>query len=222
MTTTIPLSKTRTIHINFPITGERTFTLLEFPQKGLTESVGFHLYDASILLSQYLAFECKPCIAGKEKSVLELGSGSCGLAGLAMTYLNYQVTFSDRPALLPSLLINFQRNANNLESHKLVPLAWGDIEEAKRIGQFDIVIGADVVYQKDFIVPLLQTIYMCSKKLAFICSEVREAGLADGYFVEEAKKIGFKVTRVKPKNLPSNWNDDTCMRVYKLQKLTES
>ena len=223
----MPSTKTTPVSIQYPDDeGDHLFILQEFPKLGSTESVGFHLYEASVLLAQYLALEYRPCdITTKRKRVLELGSGSCALAGLAMTWLNYQVTFSDLPGILPSLKINVERNARNFTEHDIIPLAWGrDNHDASLEDEFDLVIGADVVYQREFVLPLLETVSLYAKRDAIICSEEREEGLIDEYFVSEAKKLGFHVKRIKSKAFPKPFCDEDAkhMRIYKLQKSTSN
>jgi len=240
---TLPETKTTTVSLVFPNeSSERTFILQEFPKLGATESVGFHLYEASVLLAQHLALELPPVSPSsssstalkKPKRILELGSGSCALAGIAATHLGHRVTFSDLPGILPTLAINVSRNAKDANLHQIAELKWGDREQADKVisassegddatGEelFDLVIGADVVYQKEFIIPLLETISWCAKRDALICAEVRDESLVDEYFVNEAKKRGFNVKKFKSKTFPKPFCDPPkCeyMRLFKLQK----
>jgi hypothetical protein len=226
----IPAVKTTTVNILYPHkTEEQSFLLQEFPKLGTTESVGFHLYEASVLLSQYLALELKPIKEGdgsKRKRILELGSGSCGLAGIAASWLNYDVVFTDLPIILPTLSINVERNVNKSIKHEIMPLAWGDREAIQKLmtdspDGFDLVIGADVVYQREYIIPLLQTIFATVKREAWLCVEEREEGLVNEYLLSEAKKLGFSVKKIKMKQFPKPFCEEgrgNHLKLYKLSK----
>jgi len=183
--------------------GSHIFVIQEFPKLGATECVGFHLFDSSILLAKYLALELKPCLLGKRNQALELGSGCSGLPGIALSWLDYDVTFTDIEAILPYLKINVERNAKEPSQHKVTQLLWGEVAQAEALGKFDLVVGADVVYLREHVKPLLTTISICCKREAFICCERREEGLVEDYFVSEAKSMCFQVKRIKNKFFPS-------------------
>lgn len=217
---TVPITKLTEVTLGFPRifanegTNEKVFSLLEFPQLGLTDSTGFHLYESAVHLAQCLLHELKP--NALDKKVLELGCGSCALTGIALTHLDegYQVTFTDLPSVLECTTLNVSRNARNPANHVLATLEWGDLEQARAMGEFDLVVGSDLVYMQDYIIPLVTTMWLCTKRHAYVMSEVRVKGMVEDYFVKQAKQVGFRVTRVKPRGykLPEY------MRFYKLSK----
>ena len=80
----------------------------------------------------------------KGKKILELGSG-LGLAGVASGLSNGTVTFSD----YEQEALNFCKlNAeiNGLEDYRVNFLDWTDIKELE---SYDIIIAADVIYEKE-------------------------------------------------------------------------
>lgn len=223
----LPQSITRSVSIRYPNEDdEHTFICLEYPQLGATKEVGFHLYEASILLSQYLVFEYDNNKNNKKTlRVLELGSGSCALAGLSLTRSNYSVTFSDLSCILPFLQINVERNVQDISKHSICNLSWGNEQDIAQVlnkeGQFDLVIGADVLYQEEYVIPLLKTIYACTKREAIVCAEVRCEGFLDELFLLEAKKIGFQVKKIKNKSFPTPFNslqEFSHLKLFKLFK----
>lgn len=91
------------------------FALTEYPQLGMRD-VGFHFYEASKFLASHLLWTTSHDFS--QMDVLELGSGVCGLAGLACARRNaHSVTFTDSaalPELLERLSLNVRRNVSSL------------------------------------------------------------------------------------------------------------
>lgn len=97
------------------------------------------LWPASIALSEYL--ESHPEIV-KGKKVLELGCG-LGLPSLVATHLEGAVLATD---FHPHVESFFQRNCR----HSSLECAYRRLnwrEESSELGQFDVVMGSDVLYE---------------------------------------------------------------------------
>jgi predicted nicotinamide N-methyase len=116
---------------------------------------GQYLWPAAKGLSVYL-FEQKYLV--ENESVVELGAG-CGLAGLVAAKLGAKsVIFTDYD--YGSLnLIDESMNLNDLKQNcSTIFLEWGNIANAKQIGDITLAIGSDLIYCKDVVVPLFTTI----------------------------------------------------------------
>eukprot|EP00928_Gymnodinium_smaydae_P030997 TRINITY_DN22899_c0_g1_i3.p1 TRINITY_DN22899_c0_g1~~TRINITY_DN22899_c0_g1_i3.p1 ORF type:complete len:457 (+),score=122.10 TRINITY_DN22899_c0_g1_i3:55-1371(+) len=87
--------------------------------------------------------------------VVELGSGT-GIAGLAAAALGARVTLTDRPPVLPLLLENCSRNAEEIArgggEATVAALQWEAAPEAWPAAAAqgcDLVIGSDLLYSRD-------------------------------------------------------------------------
>lgn len=101
---------------------------------------GLLLWEASIAVADAL-IELGP-LAGRR--VLELGAG-VGLAGLAARHLGADVVQTDHA---PEALEMCRRNAvlNGIEGVAVEPGDWCDWNGARLAGPFDLILGADVLY----------------------------------------------------------------------------
>jgi predicted nicotinamide N-methyase len=110
------------------------------------------LWPSSIALSQYI-LNNKPLF--KNKKVLELGCG-LGLTGLAARAADAVVVFSDYD---PLSLEFTRRNFDQLP--KVMLLDWRKplIEE-----EFDLIIGADILYERKMMSPLLNVCRQAVRK----------------------------------------------------------
>ncbi|GAX23399.1 hypothetical protein FisN_15Lh119 [Fistulifera solaris] len=131
-------------------------------------------WDAAFILGEYVESVWKDHPLLPNKSFIELGSGT-GLAGLMVAKaLNVHVTMTDLPELMPLLQRNIARNLPQMEldtknldevyweymggeassssgchdsrgSATASVLCWGNKEQEKSHGTFDVIIGADLV-----------------------------------------------------------------------------
>lgn len=93
-------------------------------------------------------------------SVLELGAG-LGLLGLGMAKLGArQVMLTDVPAQMPLLLCNAQANSEGPHERrvKTCALEWGKLPTALGAQNWDLVVGADLVYDEDAMPSLAWTL----------------------------------------------------------------
>ena len=104
------------------------------------------LWEAAIVLADFLVR--KPCREGS--TLLELGAG-LGAPGLAAASAGYRVTLTD----YEELILDFERinaAASKLSNVDFLLLDWLNPPELK---QFDVVIGAEILFREEFFAPLL-------------------------------------------------------------------
>jgi predicted nicotinamide N-methyase len=98
--------------------------------------------------------ELVPSLPLRGRRVIELGCG-LGTAGLAAARAGAHVTLTDEePEALSLASANALRNGLSVQTRILV---WGQVP-ADLCGRFDVVLGADVLYNPDAEAPLLATI----------------------------------------------------------------
>ncbi|CAM9270371.1 unnamed protein product, partial [Ectocarpus fasciculatus] len=108
---------------------------------------GLNTWDGAVVLAKYL--EANPhIVAGKR--VLELGSGT-GLAGIAAAMLGAKISvLTDLQYTMENLQLNIRNNLNETETAGRTAIACS----SGRIGDWDVILGADVVWVEE-LVPLL-------------------------------------------------------------------
>lgn len=105
------------------------------------------LWEAAIVLAQYLGTQKFPA----DTSLLELGAG-LGAPGLAAAAAGCDVTLSD----YEELILDFERvsaAASKLNNIECLMLDWKNPPEMK---QYDIIVGAEILFREEFFEPLLQ------------------------------------------------------------------
>ncbi|XP_063093434.1 protein N-lysine methyltransferase METTL21A isoform X2 [Cavia porcellus] len=118
------------------------------------------VWDAAVVLSTYLemgAVELRGCTA------VELGAGT-GLVGIVAALLGAHVTVTDRKVALEFLQSNIQANLPpHIQTNTVVKeLTWGQNLESFSPGEFDLILGADIIYLEETFKDLLQTLgYLC-------------------------------------------------------------
>ncbi|KAM6178550.1 protein N-lysine methyltransferase METTL21A [Rhynchocyon petersi] len=119
------------------------------------------VWDAAVVLSTYLemgGMELKDC------SAVELGAGT-GLVGIVAALLGAHVTITDRKVALEFLKSNVQANLPPHIQPKAVvkELTWGQNLGDFSPGEFDLILGADIIYLEETFTDLLHTLgYLCS------------------------------------------------------------
>ncbi|MBU0674977.1 MAG: methyltransferase domain-containing protein [Proteobacteria bacterium] len=105
------------------------------------------LWEAAMVLADIVVSQA-PASPGR---LLELGAG-LGAPGLAAAKAGYQVTLSDYE---PHIL-DFQRvsaSANGLDQTEFRIIDWN---KPPKMAPFDTIIGAEILFRKDFFQPLLK------------------------------------------------------------------
>lgn len=137
---------------------EDTANTLDFPY-------WVKIWDASIVFSEFLQANVLP----QDKSVLELGAG-LGLCGLVMADLGFHVTLTD----YKEEILAFQYASscvNGLTNLNFELLDWRD---PKDLGKFDLIIGSELIFHRDLIEPLCNTIKSLTKEnsLILLCEDI--------------------------------------------------
>merc|ERR1712179_878848 len=131
---------------------------LTISQDWNTHGVSAVVWEAAIVLATYLQ---NIHLQVKGKKIIELGSGT-GLSGIVASLLGANVTFTDLEKSLQTVCkVNVERNLNtSLHHFVLKPLDWcTDLKESGwALEDFDLIIGADLVYLEDLFEHLLETI----------------------------------------------------------------
>merc|ERR1712113_872191 len=97
-------------------------------------------------------------------SALELGSGSCAIAGIAAGFLCREVTLTDRQEVIMELAANVKASKAPSSVHVKV-LDWADLDftlSFMRPGDADILLMSDVVYFPMLWKPLVHTLLAIS------------------------------------------------------------
>ncbi|NXX43778.1 MT21A methyltransferase, partial [Tricholaema leucomelas] len=148
------------------------------------------VWDAAVVLCAYLEIGG---IELQDRSVIELGAGT-GLLGIVATLLacilnavfmdtdfclrlvllyclGAHVTITDRAAALEFLESNVQANLpSELRPRAVVKeLTWGKDLSNFSPGEFDFILGADIVYLEETFADLLQTLeHLCSERTVIL------------------------------------------------------
>lgn len=123
------------------------------------------VWDAAISLSFYLWTHPELM---RNKSVLELGAGM-GLCSIVVGLLGSSIIATDKPSVIPLLASNLQnnihnnhcelRNATPQTGHAIArPFDWTNPPPDLITASFDVIIGADLVYDVTLF-PLLATVF---------------------------------------------------------------
>ncbi|HRC58933.1 MAG TPA: methyltransferase domain-containing protein [Kofleriaceae bacterium] len=111
-----------------------------------------YVWPAGLVLAEMVARELAPQLAGRK--VLELGCG-LGAVGLSAAKVGALVTLVDRE---PEALVEVQRiAAENSLTVQTQQLEWSRVPEAL-VGAFEVVLGADIVYDPSQLTPMLGAI----------------------------------------------------------------
>ncbi|NXP71787.1 MT21A methyltransferase, partial [Ramphastos sulfuratus] len=147
------------------------------------------VWDAAVVLCAYLEIGG---IKLQNRSVIELGAGT-GLLGIVATLLGKDfffvqtnlhlpvllyclgahVTITDRASALEFLESNVQANLpSELRPRAVVKeLTWGKNLSNFSPGEFDFILGADIIYLEETFADLLQTLeHLCSERTVILLS----------------------------------------------------
>lgn len=127
------------------------------------KSTGLMLWESALLMASVLASN-QTIVSGK--NVLELGSGSGGICSMIATKTARLVVPTDGDQKALELLkenITSNLDQSLLSKLQIKKLNWGDKEHIKSVKKlsdnkgFDVIIGTDVTYVAEAIMPLFQT-----------------------------------------------------------------
>ncbi|KAK4502448.1 hypothetical protein PRZ48_005873 [Zasmidium cellare] len=193
-----PTSPQQNLHLT--PSEEPTITLLERPHLiSGSLTTGFRTWEASLHLASYLLLH-PSLIHGK--SLLELGAGTGFLSILAAKHLGAKhVTVTDGDeGVVEALGENFF--LNGLDDVQASVLRWGRglrgtwVEEE---GEWDVVLGADITYDKQAISALVATLRMLFELrpslLVLIAGTVRNVETF-GTFTHACERNNFQMTEI--------------------------
>uniref|UniRef100_A0A8D2AM54 Protein N-lysine methyltransferase METTL21A n=1 Tax=Sciurus vulgaris TaxID=55149 RepID=A0A8D2AM54_SCIVU len=166
------------------------------------------VWDAAVVLSTYLemgAVELRGC------SAVELGAGT-GLVGIVAALLGAHVTITDRKVALEFLKSNVQANLPPHIQPKAVvkELTWGQNLGDFSPGEFDLILGADIIYLEETFTDLLQTLDHLSSNHSLILLACRIRYERDNSFLAMLEEQ-FTVSKV-------HYDPEKDVRIYKAQK----
>jgi predicted nicotinamide N-methyase len=128
------------------------------------------LWEAAIVLSEFVA----GLPNAKGASLLELGAG-LGAPGLTAAAAGFDVTLSD----YEELILDFERinaAASRLDTVRFAMLDWLDPPEME---QFDVIIGAEILFREEFFQPLLNVLRRALKPdgVVYLAHDVKRRSL---------------------------------------------
>lgn len=125
------------------------------------------------------------------KTILELGSGT-GWLSLQLAMRGATMTATDRPGALPLLLRNVLSNQERLQNLKVdvQELEWDSDERI--VGQWDLIIGSDLIYVCESHIPLLETLLRHDCQTFVLTYEERKP-TEEANFMLLAKERGFQI-----------------------------
>ena len=165
-------------------------------------STGVTLWQAAPRLADYIIQQNSDTLC-KGKSVLELGAG-LGLCGIVACYKGAKsVIMTDGDTkTLEGMRANVKHNCNNDVGDRIQckQLLWGSphmdtfLEE---YGQYDTIIAADVIYTKDSIEPLMETVACLLEKSGqfVLCRYTKWHSIEDETVIDLAKKQRLECTQ---------------------------
>jgi predicted nicotinamide N-methyase len=151
------------------------------------------LWEAAIVMSEFVAG--LPC--DKETTLLELGAG-LGAPGLTAAAAGFQVTLTD----YEDLILDFERinaAASKLRNVQFAMLDWLDPPEMK---QYDVIVGAEILFREEFFEPLLNVLRKAIKPdgVIYLAHDAKRRSLAPFLKIAE-KEYVISASRRKLKSL---------------------
>uniref|UniRef100_A0A8D0GQI3 EEF1A lysine methyltransferase 3 n=1 Tax=Sphenodon punctatus TaxID=8508 RepID=A0A8D0GQI3_SPHPU len=139
---------------------------------GARLGVAAPVWEAALTLCEY--FEAQKMNFGGKK-VIELGAGT-GIVGILAALLGGDVTITDLPLALKQIEENVHNNLpeEHLTRTRVCTLSWG-IDQKDFPIDYDIILGADIVYAKDTYPLLIRTLrYLCGpRSTIYLSSKMR-------------------------------------------------
>lgn len=171
-------------HVRFMTVGQHEVSIRQDPANVTT---GGCVWETAYLLAQWAMRELEPRLeaharrSGPAVRCLEVGAG-CGLLGISLADAGADVLLTETAAAMPNLEHNVAANPPQRirgGSSATATLHWGDpahIASAVARGPFDVLVGTDVVYVEEMVVPLLRTLWRCAGAgtTVWLCGQVRD------------------------------------------------
>ncbi|XP_059539411.1 EEF1A lysine methyltransferase 3 [Myotis daubentonii] len=141
--------------------------------------VAARVWDAALSLCNY--FENQN-VDFRDKKVIELGAGT-GIVGILAALQGGDVTITDLPPALEQIQGNVQANVPAGGRAQVRALSWG-IDQHVFPGDYDLVLGADIVYLESTFPLLLGTLqHLCGPHgTIYLASKMREEHGTESFF----------------------------------------
>ncbi|XP_055967520.1 protein N-lysine methyltransferase METTL21A isoform X1 [Sorex fumeus] len=169
------------------------------------------VWDAAVVLATYLE---TGAVELQGRSAVELGAGT-GLVGIVAALLGAHVTITDRKVALEFLKSNVQANLPlPIQARAIVKeLTWGQNLGSFPPGEFDLILGADIIYLEETFADLLQTLeHLCSQhSVILLACRIRYE--RDNSFLAMLERP-FTVSKV-------HYDPEKDVHIYKAQKRTQ-
>ncbi|CAK6448139.1 unnamed protein product [Pipistrellus nathusii] len=169
------------------------------------------VWDAAVVLATYLEMGA---VELRGRSAVELGAGT-GLVGIVAALLGAQVTITDRKVALEFLKSNVEANLPlHVQPRAVVKeLTWGQDLGSFSPGEFDLILGADIIYLEETFADLLQTlVHLCgSQSVILLACRIRYE--RDSNFLAMLERQ-FTVSKV-------HYDPEKDVHVYKAQKRSQ-
>jgi len=221
----------RIVNVNITPTLNVQLRIMQDPYN-LNYIHGGTVWDSSILLGKYISeFEGRALIQPNTK-VIELGCGT-SLCGLTASVLGADVTLTDLPTILPIIQINIDKNKDALRRaiafstneldrtvHRpkevvVLPLDWYTNIDVLKETQFDVILGADLMYDPKLAIPLANTITrLISKHTTIILSHEHRKDSVDLCY-----KNAFLAQDIVMEEIGNNGRWDNDLSLYCLKKI---
>lgn len=137
-------------------------------------ATGATVWDAGVVLAEWIGSRPPPLAARAGGTVLDLGSGT-GVVGLAAAASGAyrRVVLTDLLSVVPLLEANAHANSDALRADvHVLPLRWGcadDEERVRALGPYDVVVGGDLLYRPQVVQPLLAALSaVCSPQTVIV------------------------------------------------------
>lgn len=177
-----------------------TICVVSDPDGSQFPGVGGRMWAASATLAQLLLRPATLGTAWAERlssesapslRTLELGAGTAA-PSLCLAHLGHRAVVTDLPEVTALTRLNVDANA--LADVDVRPLAWGDEEAAREVGDVDLVIGADLFYDPALFGPLLDTLRALSSfRWALLAVVLRPEDLGEETFENFCEDEGLKL-----------------------------
>ncbi|KAJ8358525.1 hypothetical protein SKAU_G00150500 [Synaphobranchus kaupii] len=139
------------------------------------------VWDAALYLCRYF-----DQLDLKGKRVIELGAGT-GIVGILAARLGAEVTLTDLPHAVPQLQKNVSTNMPlsgwPCVTPTVLPLSWG-LDQGKFPTDWDLVVGADIVYLSETYPLLMDTLtHLCQEgATVYLSSKMRREHRTPGFY----------------------------------------
>lgn len=132
----------------------------------------------------------------KNKRILEVGCG-IGLSSLILNRLNADITATDyHPEAEKFLDINTELNKD--DEIPFVRTCWSN-EYQEELGKFDLIIGSDLLYERDHAILLSNFINAHANDKAMVILVNPNRGY-QSKFTKQMETFGFSFSFIEPKN----------------------